>query len=235
MDNGLSKSAGEWINLNLGPTQSIELFGDVIVSADCELNTIITATIELEGGSDELGRPITKSLSAALLVAERRNVVLQEISNPEEELKPKESQIFWINLTSSSTKSEIFEIESIVPEGWGMVCDGYTVHLEATKIELEPGHLIPQSHDMRCEVIRESGDLSGEYRVFVNGSDDRINYQVNSELSWSQPTADEGFSAMQIGTVSGLALFAIIGLILFLKRDDIDEENMYEEDYPDRR
>ena len=114
-----------------------------------------------------------------------------------------------------------------------MVCDGYTVHLEATKIELEPGHLIPQSHDMRCEVIRESGDLSGEYRVFVNGSDDRINYQVNSELSWSQPTADEGFSAMQIGTVSGLALFAIIGLILFLKRDDIDEENMYEEDYPE--
>ena len=232
-DNGLSKSAGEWINLNLGPTQSIELFGDVIVSADCELNTIITATIELEGGSDELGRPITKSLSAALLVAERRNVVLQEIANPEEELKPKESQIFWINLTSSSTKSEIFEIESIVPEGWGMVCDGYTVHLEATKIELEPGHLIPQSHDMRCEVIRESGDLSGEYRVFVNGSDDRINYQINSELSWSQPTADEGFSAMQIGTVSGLALFAIIGLILFLKRDDIDEENMYEEDYPE--
>ena len=42
-------------------------------------NTIITATIELEGGSDELGRPITKSLSAALLVAERRNVVLEEI------------------------------------------------------------------------------------------------------------------------------------------------------------
>ena len=83
------------------------------------------------------------------------------------------------------------------------------------------------------EVIRETRDLSAEYRVIVNGSDDRINYQVNSELSWSQPTADEGFSAMQIGTVSGLALFAIIGLILFLKRDDIDEENMYEEDYPE--
>ena len=230
-DNGLSKPSEEWIYLNLGPTQSVELFGDVIISADCELNTIITATIELEGGSDEFGRPISKSLSAALLVGERRDVALQEIIISEKELKPKESQIFWINLTSRSTKSEIFEIESNVPEGWGMVCDGYTVHLEGTKIELAPGHLISQRHDMRCEVIRESGDLSGTFRVFVNGSDDRINYQINSELSWIQPTSDEGLSAIQIGTVSGVILFAIIGLILFLKRDESDEDDMYEEEY----
>ena len=59
--NGLSKSNGEWISLNLGPTQSVELFADVIISADCDLNTIISATIELEGGSDELGRPIIKN------------------------------------------------------------------------------------------------------------------------------------------------------------------------------
>ena len=58
--NGLSKSNGEWISLNLGPTQSVELFADVIISGDCDLNTIISATIELEGGSDELGRPITQ-------------------------------------------------------------------------------------------------------------------------------------------------------------------------------
>ena len=44
--------------LNLGPTQSILLQADIIVSKDCDLNTIISATIELEGGSDDLGRPI---------------------------------------------------------------------------------------------------------------------------------------------------------------------------------
>ena len=66
--NGLSKSNGEWISLNLGPTQSVELFADVIISLDCDLNTIISATIELEGGSDELGRPISKTITAGLLV-----------------------------------------------------------------------------------------------------------------------------------------------------------------------
>ena len=86
--NGLSKSNGEWISLNLGPTQSVELFADVIISSDCELNTIISATIELEGGSDELGRPITKSITAGLLVGERRNVELQEINAVDQVIEP---------------------------------------------------------------------------------------------------------------------------------------------------
>ena len=52
-------------NLNLGPTESVELIADIIISSNCELNTIISATIELVGGEDELGRSITKTLSAA--------------------------------------------------------------------------------------------------------------------------------------------------------------------------
>ena len=103
--NGLSKSNGEWISLNLGPTQSVELFADVIISLDCDLNTIISATIELEGGSDELGRPISKTITAGLLVGERRYVELEELDSLEKELDPGSSHILWVNLTSTSTKS----------------------------------------------------------------------------------------------------------------------------------
>ena len=55
-----------------GTTQSVELFADVIISADCDLNTIISATIELEGGSDDLGRPITKSITQDCWLGEKK-------------------------------------------------------------------------------------------------------------------------------------------------------------------
>ena len=159
--NGLSKSNGEWISLNLGPTQSVELFADVIISLDCDLNTIISATIELEGGSDELGRPISKTITAGLLVGERRYVELEELDSLEKELDPGSSHILWVNLTSTSTKSEIFDVNAVVPEGWGVICDGNPIHTQNARIELDSGHIIQQSHDMRCEMVRSLGIILG--------------------------------------------------------------------------
>lgn len=227
--NGLSKSNGEWISLNLGPTQSVELFADVIISGDCELNTIISATIELEGGSDELGRPITKSITAGLLVGERRNVELQEINAVEQVIEPNSVRIVWVNLTSTSTKSEIFDVNANVPEGWGIICDGNPIHTQNSRIELDAGHIIQQSYDMRCEVVRESGDYSGMYTIFVNGSDSRIDYKINDSLRWAEPTSDESNATIIVASGIGIFVITVIGIILFLRRE-IDEED-FEDKY----
>ena len=143
--NGLSKGAGEWINLNLGATQSIDLVADVIISSDCPLNSIISATIELEGGADELGRPIVKTITVALMVGERRNVVLEEILEPDNQLKDDSKHVMWVNLTSTSTQDEIFDIDANIPNGWGLICDGNTIHLQSVRIEMDQGHLTTQS------------------------------------------------------------------------------------------
>jgi len=227
--NGLSKSNGEWISLNLGPTQSVELFADVIISGDCELNTIISATIELEGGSDELGRPITKSITAGLLVGERRNVELQEINAVEQVIEPNSVRIVWLNLTSTSTKSEIFDVNANVPKGWGIICDGNPIHTQNSRIELDAGHIIQQSYDMRCEVVRESGDYSGTYTIFVNGSDSRIDYKINDSLRWAEPTSDESNATIIVASGIGIFVITVIGIILFTRRE-IDEED-FEDNY----
>ena len=223
--NGLSKSNGEWISLNLGPTQSVELFADVVVSADCDLNTIISATIELEGGSDDLGRPITKSITAGLLVGERRNVELQEVNPVEQKIEPNSVHIIWVNLTSTSTKSEIFDANANVPEGWGIICDGNPIHTQNLRIELDAGHIIQQSYDMRCEVVRESGDYSGTYTIFVNGSDSRIDYKITDTLRWAEPTLDESNASVVVASGIGIFVITLIGIILFLRRE-IDEEEI---------
>ena len=227
---GQSKSNGEWISLNLGPTQSVELFADVIISADCDLNTIISATIELEGGNDELGRPISKTITVGLLVAERRSVELQEINVAGQDTIPNSEHIVWVNLTSTSTKSEIFDVNAKVPEGWGIICDGNPIHTQDSRIELDAGHIIQQSYDMRCEVVRESGDYSGAYTIFVNGSDSRIDYQISDTLRWAQPTSDESDTTIIVASGIGIFVITIIGILLFLRReiDDEDSEDKYE-------
>ena len=227
---GLSKSNGEWISLNLGPTQSVELFADVIISADCDLNTIISATIELEGGNDEVGRPISKTITAGLLVAERRNVELQEINVVGQEIIPNSEHVVWVNLTSTSTKSEIFDVNANVPEGWGIICDGNPIHTQNSRIELDAGHIIQQSYDMRCEVVRESGDYSGTYTIFVNGSDSRIDYKISDTLRWVEPTSEESNSAILVTSGIGIFVIIVIGIFLYLRReiDDEDLEDKYE-------
>jgi len=222
--NGLSKSNGEWISLNLGPTQSVELFADVIISLDCDLNTIISATIELEGGSDELGRPISKTITAGLLVGERRYVELEELDSLEKELDPSSSHILWVNLTSTSTKSEIFDVNAVVPEGWGVICDGNPIHTQNARIELDSGHIIQQSHDMRCEMVRESGDYSGTYTIYLNGSDSRIEYKISDTISWSEPTTDENNATVILVSSLGIIAMVIVGVLLFLRRENYDGE-----------
>ena len=209
---------------NLGPTQSVDLFADVIISADCDLNTIISATIELEGGSDDLGRPITKSIAAGLLVGERRNVELQEIKPVEQKIEPNSAQIIWLNLTSTSTKSEIFDVSARVPKGWGIICDGNPIHTQSSRVELDAGHIIQQSYDMRCEVVRESGDFSGTYTIFINGSDSRIDYKISDNLRWAEPTSDDSNATILVASGIGISAIIIIGILLFLRRD-IDEED----------
>ena len=223
--NGLSKGSGEWMNLNLGATESIDLFVDVIIMPDCELNTIISATIELEGGMDEIGRPILKTVSAALMVGERRNVELQDVKEINEVIGQGSSGIIWVNLSSTSTQTEIFEVSAKAPEGWGVICDGNTIHLASSRVEMSSGHLTTQKHDMRCEVIRESGEYSGSIAIHINGTDSRIMHVVNQQVTWEETTSEDGLSGTIIASgLGGLVVVAVI-VIFILRRNDEDYED----------
>ena len=230
--NGISKADGEWISLNLGASESVVLNADIIISPDCDLNTIITATIELVGGLDEFDRPISKSMTAKLMVGERRNVELDKITESDEMHSSNSKPVLWINLSSTSTQNEIFDISANTPNGWGIICDGNTIHLDSARIEMDQGHLTTQNHDMRCEIIRQSGDYSGTIEIYINGSDTRINHQVKHKVSWNEPVTEEGISTVVLASVvGGTSLFIIALVVLFLRRGgyDDDSEEYYDE------
>ncbi len=228
--NGKSEISGEWLNLNLGPTQSVILTADVVISEDCDLNTLISVKIELEGGSDDLGRPIMKSVASALMVGERRNVDFELPEEPDEELVEGSNHLIWINLSSTSTQGEIFTVSSEIPTGWGVLCDGTPLHIEDIRIEMEAGHVTTQRHNMRCEVVRESGTYAGDLIIHVNGSDGEIQQEIRNSLSWEEPEVESGIqtSTIIIGIVSLLVILVVVMLFLRRGKNYIDDEEVFE-------
>ena len=230
---GQSKSSGEWLSLNLGPTQHVNITSDVIIGADCDLNTIISITLELEGGSDELGRPVVKKLSSVLMVGERRNVIFENTVPSTIPVENKDSQLIWINLTSTSTTSEIFDVSAVLPESWGLICDGVAIHLESSRIELAQGNLNPQIHNMRCELVRESGVLSGDVTILLKGADGRINHTFTEEYLWAESKSEDSLFSSQPILVGSIAIPIVLLLIFMLlrKRGNQDTEIFEDEKY----
>ena len=229
---GGSAEAGQWINLNLGPTESVELIADVIIDSDIELDTRISIRIELEGGQDDLGRPILQTLDAMLLVSERRLVELDEVPKPPESLDDGTPHLIWINLTSTSTQGEILFVNATAPEGWGVICDGMAIHLEGMRVEFNSGDVTNQIYDIRCEIIRESGSTEGEVIIDVTSSDGTINHTINSEMNWIlAPEENELLNTTQIlMIVGGVVLLGVIVFMLRKFRGDEEEDDEYEDE-----
>ncbi|HIF46307.1 MAG TPA: hypothetical protein EYQ73_05880 [Candidatus Poseidoniales archaeon] len=225
---GASVEAGVWINLNLGPTESIDLIAEILVNEETALNTRISVKIELEGGSDEIGRPILHTLDSMLMVTKRRAVNLGEISPLEGELDSGSAGILWVNLSSTSTQSETISINASAPEGWGVLCDGNAIHLEPITVELETGHLNPQKYNIRCEIMRQTGEHDGKVEIFITNADGTLNQTISSQLSWSQPPVEEGIiSTNQVIIIVGSVLLLAV-IIMVLRRRNGDEEDEVE-------
>jgi len=92
-----------------------------------------------------------------------------------------------------------------------------------------PGHLTVQKHDMRCEIIRESGEYSGDVMILINGSDSRIMHVVNQQVTWAKPTTEEGVSTMVVASGIG-GFIALAAIVFFIQRrgDDYDEDDDYD-------
>jgi hypothetical protein len=227
---GGSSEAGSWILLNLGATESVELMGEVMIMPGVELNTRISVRLELEGGSDELGRPILKTISDMVMVGERRNVEIPELVDPEAPVKDGGKHLIWVNLSSTSTQPEIIYVNATIPEGWGILCDGNAIHLNEFRIELDAGHLTTQRYNMQCEIIRQSGEFDGDVIIEVTSTDEEISDTLSTKISWEMPTEpDAMLSSTQMIAIGGGILGIVVVFLLLRKRGSSDEDEEKEE------
>ena len=228
-EDGVVKSAGDWINLYLGPTEYKNIVAQLIISENCSLNTIISMSIQLEGGSDENNIPIIETANSILIVAERRNVDVDDIKTSVTDISTAKNSVLWVNISSTSTQAEILEIGADVPAGWGLLCSEQPVHIDQIRIELAQGHVTEQKYNLRCEVIRETGLLSGKVEIFLNSSDNKINYRIIQNITWSQPDESSGISPSIISIALG-GILTLILILFFARRYRDSGEYLNEED-----
>lgn len=228
-EDGVVKPAGEWINLYLGPTEYKNIGAQLIISENCSLNTIVSISIQLEGGSDENNMPILDTATSVLIVAERRNVNVENIKTSVLDIPTSKNSILWVNISSTSTQSEILEMEANVPSGWGLICSEQPAHIELIRIELAQGHVTEQRYNLRCEVMRENGLLAGNVEIFLNSSDDKIKYVLTQEIAWKTSDSNSGFSPGMI-SLSLVIIVVLILIMLFVRKYRDSSDYLTEEE-----
>ena len=67
------------------------------------------------------------------MVGERRSVEIQDIPTIDEMVK-KALVRYLGKSNSTSTQSEIFDVNAVSPNGWGVICDGNTIHISSSEL-----------------------------------------------------------------------------------------------------
>ena len=228
-EDGISKPAGEWINLNLGPTESKQINAQIIISTNCSLNTVVSVIIQLEGGIGEDNLPLLESSTSVLMVTERRNVVIEKIPESISQLPTGAKQTQWVNITSTSTQPEILDVSSTMPKGWGMLCLGTAINNNPFRIELSQGHITEQKYNMRCELIREKGDLEGRIEIYINSSDGVIKERISQDVVWESEDEVSGISLLTISSISGIIVIFALSVFFIRRYFGIDDDLSNEE------
>jgi hypothetical protein len=152
-------------------------------------------------------------------------MVVDFYSNNYQSIGESEGALVLLNLTSTSTVSENFTINLLMPESWQAVCSGEILDSNGIYLENAPGYLQEQFTALRCEIYPLNGIDSGEVKITVSNDDDTLmwsdsrvyTFDRNDEQSFSMT------SNMIAGSIAGiLAIIIITLLILRIRR--VDEE-----------
>jgi uncharacterized membrane protein len=228
LSSGLDAEVDQWLNLNMEAGDSRVLSAEIIILDSIELNSRITLTFEMIGGdNDDL---ITIEKSHTIIVTDRRALTVTQMGITDSKEVATTSIPFTIDLISTSTIAENLTISGQVPSGWGIICDGIALHLELTELQMAAGHLSEQEYNLQCQVIRESGALSGQMELRITSDDGEIDQTISHTVSWKVAIDDEVSSSLdqtEMLGIGGIVILMIISLlVILLRRHDNDEEEI---------
>jgi hypothetical protein len=204
----------------------------MILPEEISLNTRIIVRFEVVGGLDSELHPYELEHDAMILVDSRRSITV--ISSP----ISNESNVYgvavplWINVTSTSTMSENYIINSKVPEGWQVVCLGILMNESGYPVNAVAGHIDPQEKFVSCDIHRLSGALAGQVEITVSSQDGALTWQDKQSLFFQEQISDSFAPSTELMVAGGLAMLVFIALIAVLikKRTvEVDEVEIEEE------
>ena len=211
------------LSLEIGQKYDLEV--GFKIPEGTEIGTMIVVKFDIQSTN---GSGLEFQSSQTLIETNyRRSMVVDFYSNNIQSIGESEGAFVMLNLTSTSTISENFTINLLMPESWQAVCSGEILGPNGIYLQNAPGYLQEQFTATRCEIYPLNGVDSGEVIITVNNNDDTLIWS-NSRIYTFDRNDEQSFSMssnMIAGSIAGiLAIIIITLLVLRVKRTDEEPE-----------
>lgn len=216
------------INLEIGQLYELKIIFKVPENIDIDTKIVVTFDVQSTNNSGL----IFQSSQTLIEIDYRRSMEVQLYSYNEGEIDESIGARAFVNLTSTSTMSEKFTLNLMMPQYWQAVCSGVIINPNGTIIEKAPGNIEEQFTSTSCEIYPLEGDDSGEVVFKVENSDGTLEWSESKTYLFKR-NAEESFNFstnMIAGSIAGLLAVAIITiLVLRTRNNEYLEDEMNEE------
>ncbi len=200
---------------------------EVMIPHDAPLNTRFVLEFEILGVVDDEELPVEMLVQALVILNQQRGLDstagLMQIGT----VPHGTSATVQINLSSTSTMNEQVRITLADEEGWQTSCNKMLVNESGLLVDFSPGHVVQQTTELQCEILRMSGPSAGTVSVVVASLDGTMTTKHSVDLVFSDPPADGSLSSTALigGGLGGLAFLGALVFLLRGRRDpELDEE-----------
>jgi hypothetical protein len=217
-----SKPPNEAVEIMLAPNQYTHLTMDLILPEDLMLNTRIVVSFEVIAGMNEEQQPYQLSYDALIIVDQQRKVS-GGLSEPSGLIHATGVGVpLFVNLSSTSSQTEMVVLEVDAPDDWQIVCNGVLVGDDGQNITFEAGHLTPQLADIPCTLHRMAGPLEEKVIFSVTSIDGEITWEGAQVFTFAERINDDASMNVEVvaGGIAGVLAFTLLLAVLLRKRND---------------
>ena len=217
-----SKPPNEAVEIMLAPNQYTHLTMDLILPEDLMLNTRIVVSFEVIAGMNEEQQPYQLSYDALIIVDQQRKVS-GGLSEPSGLIHATGVGVpLFVNLSSTSSQTEMVVLEVEAPDDWQIVCNGVLVGDDGQNITFEAGHLTPQLADIPCTIHRMAGPLEEKVIFSVTSIDGAITWEGAQVFTFAERINDDASMNVEVvaGGIAGVLAFTLLLAVLLRKRND---------------
>ncbi|MBL6885026.1 MAG: hypothetical protein ISR21_04955, partial [Candidatus Poseidoniaceae archaeon] len=229
-DSGASLPMGLYNPFVMAAGQEMVVKVDMIIPDSMQLNSRIVVSFEVIAGNNAENKPY-ELVHDVLILVDSQRVLNAELSQTMNGTTESGTGVpFWLNLTSTSSQDEIYNVEISKPQGWQIVCLGLLVNESGRNFEFEPGHISPQYEDIKCELHRIEGPLEGNLQFVVESEDGVLSWQDEQFYVFEQMETEQfEMNAEVLATsIAGFLFAAVILTLLLRKRSNRETEEMYD-------
>ena len=205
----------------------LDLRLDVLIPDNAPLNTRFVLRFDIIGAVDENDLPQSMTVEALVMLNQQRSVILEPGLMQAGPIPHGTSAMIQINQTSTSTMNENTVVTLSGEEGWQISCDKRLVNASGVNVAFPPGHLTPQSNQLRCEVLKMSGPLEGVLDIEATTVDGYLRSTHVLEISFEAPPAEETMSATTL-IGGGIGALVFVAGLLFILRGRANDEDVPE-------